>query len=144
MFPVLVLMLSGLATAYVLPSAASLAENKCTFTLFHRQQSSVNYIQITTLIDHANSITVDITSQRPAVAFNSYTRLSHDHAFAVTGLLDDERLTITSDGTAVLKFEVGEVRWSSQAADGAEDGAGCEAGRWVESGRSRVCVAFLV
>ncbi|KAF1355801.1 hypothetical protein EJ07DRAFT_38504, partial [Lizonia empirigonia] len=117
------------------PSAAS--ENKCTFTLFHRQQSSMNYIQINTLTDHANSITVDITSQRPAVAFNSYTRLSQDHAFAVAGLLDDERLTITSDGTAGLKFGVGEVRWSSQAAGGAEDGAGCGAGRWVESGRSR-------
>lgn len=141
MFSLFLLTFSTPATAYVLPSATPSTDSQwslddtCTFTLLHRQQSSINYSQLNKIIDHANNITVDVASQRPAAAFNSYTRLDRDHAFAVTGLLDDERLTIRSSGDDVLSFEVGEVRWSTEES---KDGGGCHAEEWVGSGRNRV------
>lgn len=135
----------AIATAYGLPSPVSstttLWDNKCTFSLFHRQQQAIDYIQINAITDHANKITIDIASLRPATAVNSYTRLSKDHALALQGLLDDERLTITNDGDALLRFEVGEARWSSETAASKTDWAGCEAGRWVGSRESRVRAA---
>ncbi|KAF2627414.1 hypothetical protein BU25DRAFT_458744 [Macroventuria anomochaeta] len=142
MLPKLLLTLSTLATAYVLPSD-DLLSDKCTFTLWHRQQSSVNYIQLNTILDHARNISIDVASSRPVTAFNSYTRLDHDHAFAVAGLLDDERLTVTHAGDDVLRFEVGEVKWSTRRAYGkqGEEGrfvrAWCDAWEWEGSPRRR-------
>jgi hypothetical protein len=141
MLSLFLLAFSTLATAYLLPSAAPATkaqwslDDTCTFTLLHRQHSSINYSQLNKIIDHANNITVDVASQRPAAAFNSYTRLDRHHAFAVTGLLDDERLTIKSSGDDILSFEVGEVRWSTEES---KDGGRCNAGEWMGSGRNRV------
>ena len=147
MLSLLLLTLLTLATAYVLPSAAPSTKSQlsleytCTFTLLHRQQSSFNYIQLNEIVDHANEITIDVASQRPDTTFNSYTRLDSSHAFAVAGLLDEERMTITSNGDDVLSFEVGEVRWDTAES---RNGEGCSAGEWAHSGRNRVSSNVLV
>lgn len=146
-----------LATAFLLPTAAQAAlsspnpnlSSKCTFTLFHRQQSSTNYIQLNTITDHANKITIDVASHRPATAFNSYTRLDGEHAFAVAGLLDDARLTVKYAGDGVLEFRAGDVEWSTGEANGGrvEDGrmreAWCDEKEWVGGLQRRVSCVVL-
>ncbi|KAH6642156.1 hypothetical protein C7974DRAFT_96269 [Boeremia exigua] len=147
---VLLVTVSTLATAALLPSAprsafsdASLLNDRCTFILWHHQQSSLDYIQLNTIVDHANSMTIDVASHRPATAFNSYTRLDQKRIFAVAGLLDDKRLTIASGEGDVLKFEVGEVKWNTEGMHGrhGENGkraeAWCDAGKWEGSSDRR-------
>lgn len=112
-----------------------LSDDSCTFTLWHRQQSSVNYIQLNTILDHANDIRIDVAAQRAAAGFNSYTRLDEDHVFAVTGLLDDKNLTITHLSEDELRFEIGEVKWSTQQSHGR---AGCNAWEWEGNSNRRV------
>ncbi|KZM26454.1 hypothetical protein ST47_g2267 [Ascochyta rabiei] len=143
------LLLNTLTAAYILPSPSPSPSppksNKCTFTLLHRQQHSTTYIHLTTITDHANALTIDVASHRPPTAFNSYTRLSPTHAFAVAGLLEEQRLTISSAEAGILSFQVGDAQWripdaaSSQGNDDV-DRVGCEVGAWFQSGRrSQVC-----
>lgn len=112
-----------------------LSDNSCTFTLWHRQQSSVNYIQLNTILDHANNIRIDVAAQRAATGFNSYTRLDEDHAFSVAGLLDDGNLTITHVREDELRLEIGDVKWSTQQSHGR---AGCNAWEWEGNSDRRV------
>lgn len=124
MLSVLLLTISTLATAGLLPSSALTPTapsptSKCTFTIWHLQQSSVDYIQLNTITDHANNMTIDVASRRPAVAFHSYTRLDREHSLAVAGLLDNARLSVTYAGDGVLRFQVGEVGWSTEEFNGA-------------------------
>jgi hypothetical protein len=116
-------------------------DNKCTFVLWHRQQDAASYIQLNTILDHANDITIDIASQRPATSYNSYTRIDQQHAFAVTGLLDDSSLSISYSGQDELAFEVGAFKWTSRDAYSIEDSsetAWCNASVWEGSDRRRV------
>lgn len=104
-------------------------ESSCTFTLWHRQQASVNYVQLNTIRDHSNDITVDVAAQRLATAFNSYVRLSDSHAFAVTGLLDKRNLTMMSLRGDELAFKVGEAEWNTQSFWRRKD----ESGQWIRA-----------
>ena len=134
----LLLTLSTLAAPAPAPSPllhSALLPDTCSFTLrlrHHHHHSSPVYIQLNTIQDHANNLTIDVASQRPRAAFNSYTRLDRDRAFAVAGLLDGQRLTITRQGDGELGFEVGEVRWSARWADGEGGGAGEFGKAWCE------------
>ncbi|KAF1924175.1 uncharacterized protein M421DRAFT_425007 [Didymella exigua CBS 183.55] len=137
------LTLTTLAAALSIPSPSlratnpkphpKLLESACTFTLQHRQQSSTTYIQLITIIDHANAIRIDVAGQRPPTEYNSYVRLDDAHVFAMTGLLDERNLTISTVSRHELEFEIGEVRWSTRRS-GRE--AGCNAGAW-EGGLDR-------
>jgi len=69
-------------------------------------------------------MTIDVGSRRPAVAFNSYTRLDREHSLAIAGLLDDARLSVTYAGDGALRFQVGEVGWSTGEFNGARVGGG--------------------
>lgn len=115
-------------------------DEKCTFALHQRQQSSITYIQLNTIQDHANNITIDIASQRPPGTFNSYIRLDEKTVFAVTGLLDDERLTITLTGKDDLAFGIGREKWGSWDAHAVRErgSAWCEAKRWEGGVERRV------
>lgn len=116
-------------------------DDKCTFVLWHRQQDAASYIQLNTIMDHANDITIDITSQRPATSHNSYTRIDQQHAFAVTGLLDDSSLSISYSSQDELAFKVGAFKWTSRDAYIKEDSpetVWCNASVWEGSDRRRV------
>ena len=131
-------------------------DNKCTFTLFHKQvliatssssQGRINYIQVNTLIDHTNDIAMDIAAQRPQAEHNSYVKVSEQKVFAVQGLLDDASLTIRgSDGEDQLELESGAWKWSTVLATGEDDKvmAWCQAGEWAGAGNgSRVSLVLL-
>jgi hypothetical protein len=144
--------IASLATAYILPSSAAPSitslDDKCSFTLFQRQHSFQNYIQLNTIVDHPNDVVIDVASLRPATAFNSYARVAHDRVFAVAGLLDDERLTITSkDAGDLLRFEIAGMSWTSEDAQGRIPGKvrgnWCEVEQWSGSVSSRVCVNIV-
>lgn len=114
-------------------------DDKCTFVIWHRQQDAASYIQLNTILDRANDITIDIASQRPATSFNSYTRIDQQHAFAVTGLLDDSRLSISYSGQDELTFELDALKWTSRDAYSKKDSpetAWCNASVW-EGGVTR-------
>lgn len=113
-----------------------LASNSCTFTLWHRQQSSIDYVQLNTIFDRANNLRVDVAAHRPATGFNNYVRLDDAHVFAVTGLLDDRNLTISHVPQDGLRFEIGEVWWSTQRSG---EEAGCNAWEWEGVLDRRVC-----
>lgn len=112
------------SSLYLPDSQAPLSKpiaNICTFTLFHKQlcpsstQVTTNYIQLNTLIDHANSLTIDIASLRPRAAHNSYNKISEHQVFAIEGLLDDRNLTIRgADDTDEVRFETAGLGWSSE------------------------------
>lgn len=157
MLIVILLAVSALANAGLLPApgpgsspTAPGLNSKCTFTLWHRRQSSNDYIQLNTIVDHANRLTIDVASRRPATAFNSYVQLERERAFAVAGLLDDARLTVAYGEDGALKFQVGEVKWSTGEVIGERveaEGSGeawCNAGRWKGSADRRVgCVLLM-
>jgi hypothetical protein len=122
-------------------------DDRCTFVLWHRQQDAASYIQLNTILDHANDITIDIASQRLASSYNSYTRIDEEHAFAVTGLLDDSSLTISQFGQEELAFEAGTLRWTSRDAYGKEDSSAivwCNDSVWEGNGRRRVSLGLRV
>ncbi|KAF2997163.1 hypothetical protein E8E13_005662 [Curvularia kusanoi] len=118
-------------------------QDKCTFVLWQRQQDTIGYIQLNTILDHANDISIGIASQRSPAAFNSYTRIDEDHAFAVLGLLDDQRLSISYAVQDELAFEVGSVKWTSRDTygnrreDDEPETAWCNASVWEGSFRRR-------
>ena len=117
--------------------------DKCTFVLWHRQQDAASYIQLNTILDRANDITINIASQRRATSHNSYTSIDQQHAFAVTGLLDDSSLSISYSKQDELVFEAGAFRWTSRDAYSKKDGsetAWCNALVWEGSGKRRVSV----
>ena len=117
--------------------------DKCTFVLWHRQQDAASYIQLNTILDRANDITIDIASQRRATSHNSYTSIDQQHAFAVTGLLDDSSLSISYSKQYELVFEAGAFKWTSRDAYSKKDGsetAWCNASVWEGSGKRRVSV----
>jgi len=151
MLIVTLLILVALAVAKRIPLSAAqpsgnrpFPDDSCTFTLWHRQQDSVNYVQLNAIRDYSNDITVDIAALRPATSFNSYTRLDDNHAFAVTGLLDDKNLTITQLRDHELSFKFGEAEWSTQSfwrrkgRSGIWSRAGCNARDWEGSAEIRV------
>ncbi|KAJ4990088.1 hypothetical protein SVAN01_04369 [Stagonosporopsis vannaccii] len=156
MLSVLLVAMPTLVTAGLIPSSVSSPtapsiNPKCTFTLWHRQQSSVDYIQLNTITDHANNIFIDVASRRPAIAFNSYTLLNREHSLAVTGLLDDASLSVRYAGDGVLNFQVGKVGWSAgkanaERAEGGERAeAWCDASGWKVGVDRRVgCVLPIV
>lgn len=156
MLIVTLLTLVVLATAEAIPPSASMSsgnrpvpDGSCSFALWQRQQSSSNYIQLNTIWDLVNDITVDVAAQRPATGFNSYNRLDNNHAFAVTGLLDDKELIVTKLWGDELAFRVGEMEWSTQSFWRRKDPSGkwkraaCSAGAWEDSAEARVCAATL-
>lgn len=128
----------------VFSRTSTIADGRCTFLLWQRQQESTNYVQLNKILDHANDMTIDVALQRPTTAFNSYTRIDQSHELAVTGLLDDESLTISSAGQGELIFDVGGVKWSSiDAYEGRRDGeewkvAWCDASAWEGISARRV------
>ena len=116
-------------------------DDKCTFVLWHRYQDAASYIQLNTILDRANDITIDIASQRRATSHNSYTSIDQQHAFAVTGLLDDSSLSISYSKQDELVFEAGAFRWTSRDAYSKKDGsetAWCNASVWEGSDKRRV------
>jgi hypothetical protein len=120
------------------PSPSPSIEHKCTFSLFHKQVHNVNYIQLNTLVDHANDITIDLAQLRPRTEHNSYAKVSSKRVFTVEGLLDDANLTVRGeDGSGVLRFESVGLVWTSGSSG---KDAWCEAEEWDDiEGRSRVC-----
>lgn len=130
------------------PSPSSLQE-KCTFTLWHKQLSSpqsasppsdtrrTNYIYLPRLTDHANNLVIDIAATKPAHAHNSYTRVSETQKFSVKGLLGDAALIISGrDGNDTLVFETQQLKWVAASEGGVSKGAEawCQVQEWVESG----------
>lgn len=128
-------------------SATSLAD-KCTFTLFHKQlitaakpksasKGKINYIQIDSLEDHTNGLTIDVASSRPRAERNSYTKISAKQVLTIAGLLDDTSLTIHgTDGDDALIFESDGVSWATEGGSKRlTPDAWCNSGMWVESGR---------
>jgi hypothetical protein len=116
-----------------LPATQLDLANKCSFNVYHKQlcpsttTSKQNYIQINTLIDHANHITIDIAALRPVAARNSYARLSATQVFAIEGLLGNTNLTVRGeDGSDEVLFEHDGTTWSSDK--GSE--ASCVSGAW--------------
>ena len=128
-------------------SATSLAD-KCTFTLFHKQlitaaraestsKGKINYIQIDSLEDHANGITIDIASSRPRAERNSYAKVSAKQVLTIAGLLGDTSLTIYgTDGEDALVFESDGVSWATEGGSKrVRPEAWCNSGIWAESGK---------
>lgn len=151
MLIVTLLILVALAVAQRIPPSAAqpsgnrqVPEGSCTFTIWHRRQDSVNYVQLNAILDYSNDMTVDLAAQRPATSFNSYTRLDDSHAFAVTGLLDGKNLTISKLRDHELSFKFGEAEWSTQSfwrrkgQSGIWVRAGCNARDWEGSAEIRV------
>jgi hypothetical protein len=107
---------------------------KCTFTLWHKQlcasAKKTNYIQMNEIEDHANNISIDVASLRPAASHNSYVMISADEMFAVEGLLDDRSLVIgvSDQHEDELWFTNDDVFFSSSEENGEE--AWCVAGEW--------------
>ncbi|KAF1943766.1 hypothetical protein EJ02DRAFT_432926 [Clathrospora elynae] len=113
-------------------------DDKCTFTLYHKQLSKLNYIQLNTLRDHPNDLTIDLSQLRPRTEHNSYAKISGKQVFTVEGLLDNANLTIRGeDGSDVVEFKNGELSWTTERmAEGGE--AWCDVGEWDnEMRRSR-------
>jgi hypothetical protein len=128
-------------------SATSLTD-KCTFTLFHKQlitaaqpestaKGKINYVQIDSLEDHTNGITIDVASSRPRAERNSYAKVSAKQILTITGLLDDTSLTVHgTDGEDALVFESDTVSWATEGGSKTlTPGAWCNSGIWFESGR---------
>ncbi|KAF2126586.1 hypothetical protein P153DRAFT_388620 [Dothidotthia symphoricarpi CBS 119687] len=135
-----ILHLSTLAAAYAVPPSKAPSQspfstnNMCTFTLFHKQlcssftQTQKNYIQINTIYDHTNDITVDVALHRPKEAFNSYTEVSPKSVFAIEGLLDNTSLIVKGeDGKDEVTFEYAAWKWSSEDRNG---DAWCDVSVW--------------
>jgi hypothetical protein len=129
-----------------LSTSLSSTEDKCTFTLFHKQVQEVNYVQLNTLIDHTNDITIDLAHLRPRTEHNSYAKVSAKQAFAVEGLLNNANLTIRAeDGRDALRFESDGLIWTSESGSSSGKAAWCETAEWVEGGKgSRVCWTLCV
>ncbi|CAA9959718.1 hypothetical protein PTMSG1_03127 [Pyrenophora teres f. maculata] len=118
--------------------------DKCTFTLFHKQlhtpsQTQINYIQLNTLTDHTNALTIDIAAQRPPAERNSYVKVGQHDVFALRGLFDDASLRIWGKaGSDELKLGSGRWEWSTARAEEDEEGDGivawCNAEEWNEGG----------
>lgn len=105
----------------------------------------LNYVQINTLVDHANTLTIDVARLRPSVAFNSYSRVSATQVFAIEGLLDGRNLTVWGeDGSDDVRFEYDGLSWDSRE-DHVVGDAGCEVGMWSgdDTTRSRVSWRIL-
>jgi hypothetical protein len=107
--------------------------NKCSFNIYHKQlcpsttSSKQNYIQINTLIDHANYITLNIAALRPVAARNSYVRISETQVFTIEGLLGNMNLTVRGeDRRDEVLFEHNGTTWLSNV--GSE--AWCVPGAW--------------
>jgi len=114
------------------PSHHDLSQ-KCTFTLHHKQtcfaSKKTSYIQLNSIRDHANAITIDVAALRPAASHNSYVRISANDAFAVENLLDDRSLVVvgsSEDEDEVVFVNGGEVFGS----EGGNGEAWCEEGEW--------------
>ncbi|KNG52477.1 hypothetical protein DDE82_006327 [Stemphylium lycopersici] len=138
--------------AQALLSSSSSLDNKCTFTLWHKQISSTtsqstpsaevkdrtNYIYLPILTDHTNSLTISITERKPLQEHNSYTHVSSTRAYSITGLLDDDALTISArEGDDALVFDMDDLRWVAGGIgeeNVSEDEAWCQVGGWAESG----------
>lgn len=126
--------------------------NTCTFTLFHKQLHPSptlreNYIQINTLIDHANALAISVAHLRHRTAFHSYSRISATQVFAIEGLLDGNNLTVRGeDGGDEVRFEYDGVVWGSGEKLRDEAHGWCEVGVWdgdLEDG-SRVSFVDLI
>lgn len=108
--------------------------NKCTFTLWQKQMCSAskktNYIQVFEIQDHANDLTIDIASLRPAASHNSYIKISPTNVFAIKGLLDDKSLVISGwvNDNDKISFDNNGLHFTSDTID-AED-AWCLTGEW--------------
>ncbi|KAG9191083.1 hypothetical protein G6011_09171 [Alternaria panax] len=137
----------GDAQSLLSTSATSLAD-KCTFTLFHKQlitaakpnsasKGKINYIQIYSLEDHTNEITIDVASSRPRTERNSYTKVSAEQVLTIAGLLDKTSLTIHgTDGEDALIFESDGASWATEGGSKrVRPDAWCNWGMWVESGK---------
>jgi hypothetical protein len=116
-------------------------EGKCSFTVWHKKVSEVNYIQINKLIDHSNDLEVDLSQIRPRTERNSYAKVSSRRVFAIEGLLDGGNLTIRGkDGDDTISFESNGLSWTSktekEVAKDEKREAWCELGYWVEGGKS--------
>jgi hypothetical protein len=140
------------STAYTIPTLQSPIPAKkaytpslgtsCTFTLFHKQlcpggtpaSTKANYIQINTIHDHFNNMTIDIAALRPLAAHSSYVRVSEDRGLAIKNLRDGRHLTVKgSDESDDVAFEYAGVSWSTEEWKVSE-GVGCMASAWsVES-----------
>ncbi|KAF1837801.1 hypothetical protein BDW02DRAFT_565721 [Decorospora gaudefroyi] len=140
------------ATARVVPTQHTAApspqlKEKCTFTLHHKQVLHSNYIQLNTLTDHTNDLTIDVSHLRPATERNSYAKISATRVFAVEGLLYNTNLTIrATDGADVVRFESAGLEWTTERG-GEEEGAWCQVGEWVAGGKgnrvSNMCLFFM-
>ncbi|KAI2484046.1 hypothetical protein Ptr902_02986 [Pyrenophora tritici-repentis] len=130
-------------------SPAPSLNDKCTFTLFHKQllttpssRDRTNYIQLNALTDNTNALTIDIAAQRSPAERNSYVKVSEQDVFVVGGLLDNASLSITGrEGSDVLELESDGRKWSTVRAAKDVEGmvAWCNAGEWNEGGNgSRV------
>ena len=142
----------GDAQSLLSSSATSLAD-KCSFTLFHKQlmtaarpastsDGKINYVQVDSLEDHMNGITIDLASSRPRAERNSYVKVSATQIFEIDGLVDDTKLTIYgSDGEDALVFEYDGLKWATEGGSKKlHPEAWCNTGSWAESGNgSRVC-----
>lgn len=115
-------------------------KNKCTFTLWHKQNfpasestpTSQNYVQINTLVDYANDVTIDVASLRSTVS-SGYRKVSQTQVFAIEGLPNGTNMTVWgTDGRDALKFESDGLVWM---ADGEAEGnkAWCDVGEWNAS-----------
>ncbi|KAH7370973.1 hypothetical protein BKA66DRAFT_424823 [Pyrenochaeta sp. MPI-SDFR-AT-0127] len=125
------------------PPSSSALDDKCTFTLWHKQlypssdsaPTSRNYIQINTLFDHANDITIDIAHLRPSTAFHSYSKVSETQVFAIEGLLDGTNVTVRgTDGRDALRLESDGLVWMADGVARGDD-AWCEVGEWNANGK---------
>ena len=130
-------------------------DETCTFTLWHKQlhpfpagpkRRKQNYIQINSLLDHANDMAIDIALLRGPVAFNSYSRVATSAVFAIEGLLDETNLVVAGeDGSDTLRFSSQGRSWTVDGERDAQPEAWCEVGDWdvaIDEGKfvgTRVC-----
>lgn len=132
----------------LLSTSATALANKCTFTLFHKQlittaqphsanKGKINCIQIDSLEDYTNGITIDIASSRPRADRNSYAKVSAKQVYTIAGLLDYTSLTVHgTDGEDALVFESDDVSWATEGgSERVRSDAWCNLGVWSESGK---------